>query len=858
MAEKRTPTTHSSIKLLLKSVISLRSPHFTVLKRRSQAGLLKPLLKKIGWLRSVKTPHFYLQLKSPEKQFGIQPNRKKSTTKKNGSTTISVIRGWGIRELWQLIRFISQILFLTPVHGLLTLLPKPHTKTIYSARYGKLQQSTRRLMQGLSNSFTTISVTRRRSQWQRHWSIPYLVIGLIITSLTITGISFYWYIIKDLPSPLALSTSEQIVTTRIMDRNGEVMFRIYEDENRTLVTLDEVPQQLVHATLAIEDKKFYYHHGFSMRGIVRAAIANSRGQTIQQGGSTITQQLVKNRLLNSERTFQRKIRELILAVMVELTYSKNQILEMYFNQVAYGGATYGVEEAAQRYFGKSVRELNLAESAVLAGLPAAPSAYTPFGPNPEFTRLRQQEVLRRMVEDGYISQTQADEAAQQPLELRQNVIDIKAPHFVMYVRQLLANTYGEDMVNQGGLEVRTTLDLPLQDEAQQIVTDEVNKLERLHVQNGASLVTNPQTGEILAMVGSKDYFDFAHDGQVNVTLRPRQPGSSIKPLTYAVAMARGKSPSSMIEDGPVTYQTPGSPPYTPKNYDGTYHGKVTLREALASSYNIPAVKTLAEIGVNTLIDQGFAMGIDTWQDRRRFGLSLTLGGGEVLMTDMAELYSTFANYGYTVDLNPILEVKNYKGEVLYRNTCVLDNSGCPKRKTLDSKVAYQITDILSDNQARTPAFGPRSVLYIPNQQVAVKTGTTNNLRDNWTIGYSTNRLVAVWVGNNENTPMSYVASGITGASPIWNEIMRLLLDEKNPHQFATPDGLIKVDICTATNTLPCTGCPRVSSELFVPGTEPVKHCNPNWFVKSDSTQTDQSSAINNNRNQLLEGITISQ
>ncbi|MBT7183569.1 MAG: penicillin-binding protein, partial [Candidatus Pacebacteria bacterium] len=260
----------------------------------------------------------------------------------------------------------------------------------------------------------------------------------------------------------------------------------------------------------------------------------------------------------------------------------------------------------------------------------------------------------------------------------------------------------------------------------------------------------------------------------------------------------------------------------------------TLRESLASSYNVPAVKTLAEIGVSNMLDKAELMGIDTWQDRSRFGLSLTLGGGEVKMTDMAELYSSFANQGKTTSLNPILEIKNYKGEILYRNTCVLDNKGCPQNKTLSPKVAYQISDILSDNQARTPAFGPRSVLHIPNQQVAVKTGTTNNLRDNWTIGYTTDYLTAVWVGNNDNLPMSYVASGITGASPIWNNIMRLLLDEDNPHTFPTPAGLIKVKICATTGTLPCAKCPVIKEELFVPGTEPQKACSPNWFNKKET------------------------
>lgn len=674
-----------------------------------------------------------------------------------------------------------------------------------------------------------------------------ILVGVVV--LLVTGATTYQFVLKDLPHPTELRDGHQNLTTRILSRDGDVLFRIYEDENRTLTSLDNIPQHMKDATIAIEDKNFYQHHGFSIRGIIRAAITNTQEDEITQGGSTITQQLVKNRLLTPEKTIQRKLRELVLSVWTETQYSKDEILEMYFNQVAYGGATYGVEEAAQRYFGKSVSQLDLAESAMLAGLPQAPSVYSPFGSTPDLAKQRQLEVLRRMVEDHYISQEQADEAFREQLVYRQDVIDIQAPHFVMYVRKLLAEQYGEAVVAQGGLEVTTTLDLALQNEAQEIVTDEVDALARLRVSNGAALITHPKTGEILAMIGSKDYFDFEHDGQVNVTISPRQPGSSIKPLTYALALSNGKSPGTIIDDSPVVYQTLGSPPYSPKNYDGKFHGKVTLREALASSYNVPAVKTLAEVGVLNMIDRGEDMGIDTWQDKSRFGLSLTLGGGEVTMADMTELYSTFANYGQTVELNPILEVRDAHGETLYRNTCALDNRGCPVTNNLTAAVAYQITDILSDNQARTPAFGPFSVLSIPGQEVAVKTGTTNNLRDNWTIGYTTDYLVAAWVGNNDNTPMSYVASGITGASPIWNKLIRLTLSEDDPHIFPVPDELVEVEICAKTGTLTCTGCPQTTTELFVVGTEPTQRCSAEWFEEKDEAE----SAENANRDQLLQG-----
>ncbi len=705
---------------------------------------------------------------------------------------------------------------------------KPKTKTVRVRKktaviYSRTTWQARFLDQSSQLLRTIWHVGIYPYRWQ-------LILSTLLTAIIIgSSYAAYIYIFKDLPSPQQLVEDKPPATTKILDRNGKELFRLYNEENRTPIPLQQVPALVINATIAIEDQHFYTHHGFSIRGITRATFANLQGKSIQ-GGSTITQQLVKNRLLSPERTLQRKLKEIILSILVDGTYTKEQILEMYLNEVAYGGSTYGIEAAAQRYFRKRTQDLTLAEASLLAGLPAAPSAYSPFGANPELAKARQSEVLRRMVEDGYITAEEAQIASQEPLNLQPDQIEINAPHFVMYVKQLLAEQYGEAMVHEGGLEVTTTLDLDLQQQVQSIVTTELDTLAKLKISNGAALVTNPQTGEILSMVGSKNYFDFAHDGQVNVTLRPRQPGSAIKPITYALAFEQGRKPSTTEEDTPITFQVAGSKPYSPKNYDGRYHGKVTLREALGSSYNIPAVKLLAQIGINSIIDKGQALGITTWNDRTRFGLSLTLGGGEVLMTDLATVYGTFANMGTTVDLNPLLEVKTYKGEVLYHNSCGLERVGCPTKRTLSSLAAYFITDVLSDNQARTPGFGPRSVLFIPNQQVAVKTGTTNNLRDNWSIGYSTDRLVAVWVGNNDNTPMSYVASGITGASPIWNKIMRLMLDDDQPHRFATPSGLIKVPICVNTGTLPCRNCPVVKEELFVLGTQPTQNCNPNSFA----------------------------
>lgn len=686
---------------------------------------------------------------------------------------------------------------------------------------------------------------------QRGFTIAIIFAILFAVSSTV----FYMLILRDLPSPRELVTRRQIVTTKIYDRNGILLYKIYKDENRTLIPLSVVPDFLKNATISIEDRSFYQHGGFSISGIFRAIFANVQGKRVQ-GGSTITQQLVKNTLLTPEKTIRRKIREIILSIMVEASLEKDEILEMYFNEVSFGGSVYGVEEASRRYFNKSAHNLTLAESAYLAGLPQAPSTYSPFGPTPEVGFQRQHQVLQRMVEDKYITQEQAETAKREKLVFQPDLNDIHAPHFVMYVRDLLAKQYGEEVLAQGGLDVITTLDYTVQQLAQQSVEKELQRLQRMHVTNAAALVTNPQTGEILAMVGSKDYFDVEHDGQVNVTLRPRQPGSSIKPLTYSVAFQKGMTPVTMIDDAPITFRLNGSAPYSPRNYDGNYHGRVTARTALANSYNIPAVKTLASVGIPAMVQQGRAMGITTWDDTAssRFGLSLTLGGGEITMIDMAKLYGTFPNNGMTVGINPILSVKNYKGDTLYTNPCTHEVTPCKGVRTLDPRIAYQITNILSDNAARSSAFGFNSVLNIPKQQVAVKTGTTNSLRDNWTFGYTNTRLVSTWVGNNDNTPMSAVASGITGASPIWNTIMRGLLEGQESNHFASPSGLLKLQVCTSTGTLSCAACPSQKVEYFIPGTEPKQACTDEMFTPKTEDQQGQTGAIP--RDNMLNGAFI--
>lgn len=654
--------------------------------------------------------------------------------------------------------------------------------------------------------------------------LPLFAIGLVIF--------LSWIVVfKDLPHPRKLTSRDQEVSTKIYDRNGVLLYKIYRDKNRTIIPLSEIPKNVQLATLAAEDAEFYVHPGFSVRGILRAIVRNvTRGELA--GGSTITQQLVKNALLSSEKTLVRKIRELVLAVGVEIYYTKEEILEMYLNEVSYGGTAYGIQEASRVYFGKDAEQLNLEEAALLAGLPKSPTKFSPFGATPESAKKRQEDVLELMRINKYITQEQTERAKSRKLNYIQNTIDIKAPHFVMYVRQILEEKYGRAVVEKGGLKVITTLDYEIQKTAESVVKNEVESLWRLNVTNGAVLVTNPKTGEILAMVGSKDYFDTERDGNVNVVTRERQPGSSIKLINYAYALSNGFTPATIISDTPITFQTPGSEPYSPKNYDNAFKGSLALRNAFAQSRNVPAVRVLATYGVEKMIEMGKKMGITTWEDSSRFGLSLTLGGGEVKLIDLAGAYSIVANNGERVKLSPIIEVTNYKDKVLEKNGCVANGSrDCITEQVLDPRVAFLLTSILSDNIARSPAFGTFSLLNIRNHpEVAVKTGTSNNLRDNLAIGFSQDYVIAVWVGNNDNSPMARVASGITGATPIFNKIMTSLLKEIEPIPWTPPDGMLQANVCTLTGTLTCNGCPS-KLEWFLEEDYPKTYCSTETIAK---------------------------
>lgn len=638
-----------------------------------------------------------------------------------------------------------------------------------------------------------------------------LVIGTVIPLALVLLLLIYLYWDLPLPSQLT-SEARNPVSTQILDRNGKLVYEIYETKRRTPIKIEDLPPYVGEATIAVEDKDFYKHHGVSFSGMARALLKITTKQELQ-GGSTITQQLVKTTLLSPDRTLRRKVRELTLTLLIELLNSKNKILEMYLNNVPYGGTAWGIEEAARTYFDKSASDLTLGEAALLAGLPAAPTRLSPFGTHPELAAERQKLVLGRMVEDKYITPDERDKAIAEVLSFAKPEA-IKAPHFALLVKEQLVEKYGEDRVEHGGLRVRTTLDLDLQDFAQNTVASEVGKLKKERVGNGAALIANPKTGEIYVMVGSKDYFAEDEDGKVNITISKRQPGSSIKPLNYAMALMNGKiTAATPLADLATCFTNFGQPLYCPQDYDNKFRGAAQARFALGNSLNVPAVRVLALNTVQEFVFFARHMGISTFEDPSRYGLSLTLGGGEVKMTDMVQAFSSFADSGIKpTSLVSILEVKDWQGNVL-ETTNISEGE-----RVIPEGVAYIISHILLDNNARSMIFGTTSYLNISGHpEVSVKTGTTQNLRDNWTIGFTPEVVAATWVGNNDNTPMSRVASGVTGASPIWNKIIKQALGrieagelagngeepKKHTHVWPEkPDDVEGTNVCADTGTLP--------------------------------------------------------
>jgi len=646
--------------------------------------------------------------------------------------------------------------------------------------------------------------------------LKFFLLGIALCFTVFFLFSSYRFVVE-LPSPTDIGKLNYPLSTHMYDRNGKLLYEIYKDQNRTLVQLKDLPKYIYQATIAIEDKDFYSHSGVSLLGGIFRAAKETLLKKGLQGGSTITQQLVKSALLTPERTIERKLKEILLALWTEKLYSKNKILEMYLNQVPYGGSSYGIEEAAKTYFGKHAKELSIQEAAFLAGMPQAPSVYSPYT-NPDLAKKRRNEVLKKMYELGFITKGQKESASNEAIgvtPLRNNIL---APHFVFYVKSDLEKQYGLQRIEEGGLNVITSLDLDIQQEAEKIVNDELEKVASLNISNAAILVTKPETGEILAMVGSVDYFA-EPSGAFNVTTGFRQPGSSIKPVTYAMALENGYSAATILDDVPTAFGISGGAPYVPVNYDGRFHGRVPLRYAFANSFNIPAVKLLNTFGVEEMVSLAKKMGITTWDDSSRFGLSLTLGGGEVHMTDMATVFGTLANQGERVAVTGVKRIYDARNETLF------DYS--PKKKRVVSKeTSYILSDILSDNFARRWEFGTRSALEIPGYKVAVKTGTTDMKKDNWTIGYTPDFVVTVWVGNNDNTPMDqYLTSGITGAAPIWNRMMSYLLTKYGAHWYEKPPGLVEKQ------------CYFGKTEYFVQGTESKANCSSSILGTVNVTPT---------------------
>lgn len=606
---------------------------------------------------------------------------------------------------------------------------------------------------------------------------------------------FAWYS-RGLPDPGKVQRKTGF-STEILDRTGKViLYDVYTDQDRKFTPLSEVSDYLKKATISIEDKDFYSHQGFDPMAALRIA----KNVVLRQrliGGSTLTQQLVKMLLLTNERKLSRKIREFVLALRIEKTFSKDEILQMYLNEAPYGGTAVGIASASQSYFGKEPKDLTLTESVLLAGLPQSPSRYSPYSSNNKAYLPRAKEVSRRMREDGIITkemQIQVD-AELENIQFRGiGSNKIKAPHFVMYIKQQLEDMYGASVLETGGLKVTTSLDWDLQQKAEGIVKEEIDKVSKtLNISNGSSVILDTNTGEILSMVGSKDFFDKSIDGEVNVSTRLRQPGSSIKPLVFATAFMKNFSPSTVIAD--VVTEFPGKDektPYIPKNYDGKEHGLLHLRDALGSSINIPAVKLTALVGVDKVLSQGFKMGIASLEPTKetvsRVGLSMALGGAEVKLLELSSAYGAFANGGTRVTPLSILKIQDGGGKTIFENKFVKQD------RVLDERVAFLINSVLSDNNARLLTFGQNSYLNMNGRAIAVKTGTTNDLRDNWTIGWSKNSVVGVWVGNNNNDKMKNVASGVSGAAPIWRRQILEVLKIKPEMAFDQPKGLTQIEV----------------------------------------------------------------
>ena len=616
--------------------------------------------------------------------------------------------------------------------------------------------------------------------------------GTIIISGVLAGsiaaISLFAWAARDLPDPNNINERNVPQTTRIFDRTGKiVLYEVHGAQKRTVVNLDQISDYLKKATIAAEDKDFYQHQGFDPRGILRALLRDiTHPGSKLQGGSTITQQFVKKSILSDDQTFTRKLKEIILSIEIERVFTKDQIFKLYLNEIPYGSVAYGIESASQTFFAKSAKNLTLSEAALLAALPKGPTYYSPYGNHRDALVVRQHYILNAMAETGTISKEEADAAKKDDVLSRvlQKKESIIAPHFVFYVKELLAEELGDQAVEQGGLKVITTLDVGKQKIAEEAITANVPQIQKWNANNAAMTAIDPKTGEVLAMVGSADYFDDTINGKYNAVLGLLQPGSSIKPMVYAAAFEKGYTPSTVVEDIKTDFSTT-SKPYSPSDYDSKERGFVTLKEALAGSLNIPAVKVLYLTGLN--IFQNFAerVGYTTFADKSRFGLSLVLGGAEVRPLEHVAAFSAFAQEGVIHPTKAILRVEDSTGKILKDETKPTEG-----KKVFDPEIARQINDILSDNAARAYIFGEKNYLTLADRPVAAKTGTTNDYKDAWTVGYTPSLVAGVWVGDSTGKTMKKGADGSKIAAPIWNTFMSKALAGTAVETFTPPQPVV--------------------------------------------------------------------
>ena len=676
--------------------------------------------------------------------------------------------------------------------------------------------------------------------WGMRRFLRFLGCFLLVGVLGAAG--FMGWLVYDLPAPQEIENRLATPSIRIVDRRGRLLYEAGGNGRQANLPLDEIPDNIRWATIATEDRNYENHPGVDVMGIVRAMWINFQGGEVLAGGSTITQQLARTLLLDvaerQERTVWRKLRESWLAWRLAQVYSKDEILAFYLNQIYYGGHAYGVEAAAQTYFGRAATDLTLAQAALLVGLPQAPSYYNPLL-NPDEAKGRQEVVLGLMLKDGHISQAVHDQAVVEPLPYSSRPYPIEAPHFVMMVQGVLDQLLTvEGQYLSGGLTVRTTLDLDWQRRGEEILRGEIEALQNPQglgyshqVSNGALVAMNPHDGDVLTLIGSPDYFDDEIGGAINMALAPRQPGSTLKPMIYAAGMNPERpepyTAATMFLDVETLFFTQDGEPYVPVNFSRTEHGPMLLRQALASSLNIPAVQALQAVGLDEGIGLMRDMGLQTFAPDEELDLAFALGGGEVRLFDLTRVYAAFANGGERITPRLILEVTDSQGAVVYQA------EESERTRVLDERVAWLISDVLSDNGARELSFGPNSVLQI-GRPAAVKTGTTNDLRDNWTVGYTADLVVGTWIGNGDYSPMVGV-TGVSGAGPIWHKFVRSVTEGvSEPRPFVRPEGLVQEEVCGLSGLLPSRWCPFTRTEWFIEGTVPRQFDEVYQLVEIDT------------------------